>query len=56
MGDLIIIVILLCIISSIIIYLYKAKKGKTCIGCPYGGQCGSRQEGGCAKHEKEDTE
>lgn len=58
MGNLIIIVILLCIISSIIIYLYKAKKqGKTCIGCPYGGQCGSRQEGACcANHKKGNTE
>ena len=58
MGNLIIIVILLCIISSIIIYLYKAKKqGKTCIGCPYGGQCGSSQEGCCcANHKKEDAE
>lgn len=50
MGDFIIIVILLCIISSIIVYLYRAKKrGKICIDCPYGGQCSSRQDGGCAK-------
>ncbi len=58
MGDLIIIVILLCIISSIIVYLYRAKKkGKTCIGCPYGGQCSSSQEGGCcANHKKGDME
>ncbi|MDE6712509.1 MAG: FeoB-associated Cys-rich membrane protein [Lachnospiraceae bacterium] len=58
MGNLIIIVILLCIISSIIVYLYRAKKkGKTCIGCPYGGQCSSRQEGGCcSEHKKGDTE
>lgn len=58
MGNLIIIVILLCIISSIIVYLYRAKKkGKTCIGCPYGGQCSGSQEGGCcANHKKEDTE
>lgn len=58
MGNLIIIVILLCIISSIIVYLYRTKKkGKTCIGCPYGGQCSSSQEGGCCvTHKKEDTE
>lgn len=56
MGNLIIIVILLCIISSIIVYLYRAKKkGKTCIGCPYGGQCSSHQEGSCcAGQQKED--
>ncbi len=56
MGNLIIIVILLCIIGSIIVYLYKAKKkGKTCIGCPYGEQCSSRQESCCcAGHQKED--
>lgn len=44
MENFIIIVILLCIVSGIIFYLYKAKKrGETCIGCPYAKQCGSGQ-------------
>ncbi|MDE6642329.1 MAG: hypothetical protein K2K63_17600 [Acetatifactor sp.] len=47
MENFIIIVILLCIVSGIIFYLYKAKKrGETCIGCPYAKQCGSGQCGG----------
>lgn len=55
MGDLIIIGILLCIIGSIVAYLYKAKKrGQTCIGCPYGGQCGGRREGGCCTGQKKE--
>lgn len=44
MENFIIIVILLCIVSGIILYLYKAKKrGETCIGCPYAKQCGGGQ-------------
>lgn len=47
MENFIIIVILLCIVSGIIFYLYKAKKrGETCIGCPYARQCGNGQCGG----------
>ncbi len=43
MANAIIIVILLCIVGSIIFYLYRAKKrGKTCTGCPYAGQCGGK--------------
>ncbi len=56
MGNIIIIAILVCIISSIIYYLYKEKKrGKTCIGCPYGGQCNSssRKSGCCVEHKEE---
>lgn len=58
MGNLIIIVILLCIIGSIVMYLYRAKKrGQKCIGCSYGGQCGN-PEGSCccAEQKKGDTE
>lgn len=47
MENFVIIVILLCIVSGIILYLYRAKKrGETCIGCPYAKQCGSGQCGG----------
>lgn len=52
MTNFIIIVILLCIVSGIIFYLYKAKKrGETCIGCPYAKQCGSGQCG-CSGSER----
>ncbi len=48
MVDLIIIIVLLCIIGSIIFYLYKAKKrGETCIGCPYAKQCSGKCGEGC---------
>ncbi len=41
-GDIIIILILLCIIAGIFYYLYRAKKrGQKCIGCPYGKGCGN---------------
>ncbi len=40
MIDLIIVAIVLIILCCAGIYIYKAKKsGKTCIGCPDGGQC-----------------
>ena len=39
--NIIIILILLGIIGSIVVYLYRAKKrGEICIGCPYAKQCG----------------
>lgn len=51
MENFIIIVILLCIVSGIVFYLYKAKKrGETCIGCPYAKQCGSGQCGRSGEH------
>lgn len=47
MENFIIIAILLCIIGSILVYLYRAKKrGETCIGCPYARQCGGSCSGG----------
>ncbi len=47
MVDLIIIIVLLCIIGSIIFYLYKAKKrSETCIGCPYAKKCSGKCGGG----------
>ena len=55
MENFIIIVILLCIVSGILFYLYKAKKrGETCIGCPYAKQCGNGQCGGSSgKHHNQ---
>lgn len=41
--NLIIVIILLCMVSVILRYLYKEKKkGTTCIGCPYAKQCSSK--------------
>ena len=55
MGNIIIIAILVCMIGGIIYYLYKEKKrGRTCIGCPYGGQCGSSRNGSCCAEHKEE--
>ncbi len=55
MENFIIIAILLCIIGSILVYLYRAKKrGETCIGCPYARQCGgscSGGQGGCGSYD-----
>ena len=49
MDNIIIIFIVACIIGSIIVYLYKAKKrGETCIGCPYAKQCGGKCSGSCS--------
>ena len=40
MENYIIIVVLLAIVGLSAFYVYKAKKkGKKCIGCPYGGSC-----------------
>ena len=33
--------IVACLVVGIVLYLRREKKkGKKCIGCPYGGQCG----------------
>ena len=57
MTDLIVIAILLAITGGIVGYLYRAKKrGKTCIGCPYAKQCGSKCKGGCNNKNTEDIE
>lgn len=43
MANFVIIAVLLCIVGGIIVYLRRAKKrGETCIGCPYGRQCGGK--------------
>lgn len=42
LSNLIIVATVLAIVTAIILYLYRAKKrGETCIGCPYCGQCSS---------------
>ncbi len=46
MTDIILIVILLVIVASIGLYLYKAKKrGEKCIGCPYAKECSQKHCG-----------
>ena len=33
--------ILAAIVAAVVVYLVRAKKkGQTCVGCPYGKQCG----------------
>ncbi len=54
MENIIVIVIVVCIIGSIVCYLYRAKKrGETCIGCPYSKQCGGNCSGGCDNSKKD---
>ena len=39
--DILVIILILGILGAAAIYIYKQKKkGKKCIGCPYGGNCG----------------
>ncbi len=47
MADLIIIAVVFAIVISVSVYIVKEKKkGKKCIGCPYGGKC----SGNCDKN------
>lgn len=42
MGNVIVVLILVAILSGIIWYLIRAKKrGEKCVGCPYAKQCGN---------------
>lgn len=48
-ANLIISIILVALVGAAVLYIYKEKKkGKKCIGCPYGGSCsgtcGSKEE------------
>ena len=46
MTDLVVALVILAILGSAAVYVYKAKKrGQKCIGCPYANQCG---KGGCS--------
>lgn len=51
-ADFIIIAVILLITAGIVLYLRRAKKrGETCIGCPYGKQCG-KKGGHCSDKAK----
>lgn len=51
MENCIVAVILVCVISAAVLYLYKAKKkGQVCVGCPYSKQCASKKTGDHSKH------
>jgi hypothetical protein len=54
MENAIIIIILMCIVGSILFYLYRQKKrGMKCVGCPYCKQCsGHCGTGGTSRSEK----
>ncbi len=50
MGNIIVIFILVVILGSALLYIYKAKKdGQKCIGCPHSKQCSGKC--GCSKEE-----
>ena len=43
MIDLVLILVLAAIVAAIVFYLVREKKrGAKCIGCPYAGQCASK--------------
>ena len=53
MADLILCAVLIGIVGGAGTYLYKAKKsGKSCIGCPSGGNCASCR--GCSEEKTEE--
>ena len=48
MENLIVIAIVLVIVGLACLYIYREKKkGKVCVGCPYGGTCGKSNCSGC---------
>ena len=50
MENIIIVIVLLSIVGSIILYLWKAKKrGEKCVGCPYAKQCKNKCNSTCNK-------
>ena len=47
MTDVIIVVVVLLILGAAVAYIVKAKKsGAKCIGCPSGGSCSGKKNGG----------
>lgn len=53
MEDLIVIAVILVIVVSAAVYIYKAKKrGVKCIGCPQGCSCGKGESCGCGCGEE----
>ena len=52
--DVIIIAVIAAIVGFAGWYVYKSRKsGKKCIGCPNGGSCSSKLNGGCGGCQKE---
>ena len=48
MTDILVIAVILLIVGSAVFYIRKEKKrGATCIGCPYAGNCAKMRQGGC---------
>ncbi len=48
MVDLILVLMIAVAVGAAVLYLVKAKKsGAACIGCPSGGTCGQKKNGGC---------
>ena len=48
MENVIVIVVLAVVIGLAVRYVYKEKKkGKKCIGCPYGDSCSAKENGCC---------
>lgn len=37
----------LCLGAAIRYIVRQKKRGAKCIGCPYGGSCGMKKDGGC---------
>lgn len=54
MTDIIIVAVLVLIIGSASLYIYRAKKsGQKCIGCPSSKECGSKNcSCGCSSDKK----
>ena len=55
MIDVIVILICALIIGGAVAYIVKFKKsGKKCIGCPYGGNCPSKEKSNACHCHKDD--
>lgn len=53
MEDIIVIAIIVVIVGLAAFYVIKQKKkGKKCIGCPYGSSCGSKNNCNCNSNKK----
>ena len=53
-GEIIAVAVALLILAGAVVYIVKQKKkGRKCIGCPYGGGC---QSCSCGRDTRSDTE
>ena len=53
-ANIIAVVVLVAVLGGAASYVYRAKKrGVKCVGCPYGGECGSKSCS-CGDTEKSD--